>query len=248
MYCPTCGAELSETQKYCSECGTQIPLQKDTQAKNVQQHANQKNYPNFSVYLDKYIRKATTFTSVASLINGAQPTKFKWLIISMLCLLGYMSLGIGGIIVGLLISFIIIRLTLLILLIVRCCKEYTSLGQVINVETLDNLAIFLENNLDSTHFTAWQRGKPVTFGVLTADLLVIECKFNNKTYHRIVFDPEAKGTYKIEASRATAKERLKDGGDTNPSSLYKSDYIVRPILEAATKYYFRYVMHPMHKM
>ena len=242
MFCPRCGNEVSENQKFCSECGNPIPVRKHTPAQPAQRNSNKADHSSLSKYIDKYISKANTFTSASSLIHGAKPMRFTWMIIGILCLLGFFVLGPTGVIFGLLVSFVVIRLTLLILMITRSSKKYTTMGCQVNSDVLDDLAVFLENNLDSTYFTAWQRGKPVTLGILTADLLVIECLFNNKTYHRIVFDPDSSGTYKIETSRATAKERLKDGGDRNPRRLYQSDYVVRPILEAATKYYFRNVM------
>ena len=242
MFCPRCGNEILENQKFCSECGNPIPVRQHTPAQPVRQNSSNTNDSCISEYIDNYISKATTFTSASSLINGAQPLRFTWMIIAVLCILSLFVIGPAGVIVGLLVSFIVIRLTLLILMIARSSKKYSTMGCQINSDVLDDLAIFLENNLDPTFFTAWQRGNPVTLGILTADLLVIECLFNNKTYHRIVFDPYSSGTYKIETSRATVKERLKDGGDRNPRRLYRSDYVVRPILEAATKYYFQNVM------
>lgn len=237
MYCPECGQLLSENQKFCSECGTQIPLKKpETNHRKPEKSAAS----NFSAYIDKYISKETTFTSASSLINGARPLRFKWITTAASSLLGCITIGLGGIIIGFLVSIIAFRIILPILLIKRGSKKYQTFGKTIDI---DDLAFFLERNLDSTYFTAWQRGTPSAFGLKNTGLLIVECLFNNKTYHRIIFDQDELSFYKIETSGVTAKERLKDGGDRNPNTLYKSDWIVRPILEAATKYYFRYVAH-----
>lgn len=243
MFCPECGNQLSDNQKFCDECGTKIPMK--PKSKPVVQDSPPIALPSdqstaFYAYLDKYIRETTVFSSTLSLIEGAQPLRFKWIAISMVCVLAGLISGIGGLILAFLISIIISRLIIIALSIRRFRKTYTTWGRTADI---DELVVFLENHLHRFGFTAWKRGNPTgALGIRIGDEYAIECLFNNKTYHHICFDINKPGKYRIEAVRATVKERLKDGGDRNHNVLYKSDYIVRPILEAATKYYFRYVI------
>lgn len=238
MYCPECGTAINEGQKFCPECGT--PIQKRKQIQNAQVPFTQPDVDNrFISYLDKYIRNATTFTSAASLIEGARPLRFKWTIIGTVCALGLLFANVSGLILAFLLSLIAFRIILPLVSIKRNRKTYLTNGHTVD---LDQLSVFLEDNLSHLPFTAWQRGYAAgPFGSSIGDWLVVVCLFQNKTYHRILFDKKKTGVYRIETVTATGKERLKDGGDHNPSLLYKSDCITRPILEAATKYYFRYV-------
>lgn len=242
MFCPECGNKLSENQKFCDECGTKIPIKQRSNpvVQDISPAALPANQStSFHIYLDKYIRETTAFSSANSLVDGAQPLRLKWIVISVICTLLGVILGIGIMFLTFLVSILLSRLVVNVLLIVRLRKVYTTWGRTAD---FDELVVFLEDHLCRFNFTAWKRGNPIgALGMKIDDVYVIECLFNNKTYHRICFDLNKPGKYRIETTRATVKERLKDGGDRNPNVLYKSDYIVRPILEAATKYYFRYM-------
>ena len=247
MYCPECGHPLTENQKFCSECGTKI-LQaitstapqlssKNPTETNVLDEAIQ-GLPDFSAYVDRYVSEVSTFTSVASLIQGAKPLRIKWITFVVLTILGFFVSGPLSFILAFLVTILAFRIILPLVLVKRCSRKYDTQGHAVN---LDDLAFFLEKNLDANYFTAWERGTPSVLGMKKSGFLLVRCLFNQKTYHRVLFDQDDMSFYKIETSGVTCKERLKDGGDRNPNVMYKSDYVVRPILEAAMKYYFTYV-------
>ena len=258
MFCPECGNQLSENQKFCDECGTKIPI-KQPKNGNVQWEqrmhqeyepcsASTEGYGNKTIpqsgdvyaYMDKYIRETTAFSSAVSLIDGAQPLRNMWIILLILCFFIGSRAGLAGLAVTFLILFATSGMALSILLLIRHRKTYTTWGRSVNI---DDLTSFLEKYLYCMNFTAWKRGNPYRIpGLTVKDQYVIACQFNNKTYHHICFDMTKPGNYRIETVRTTAKEGLKDVvANHYYHLLYKNDYIVRPILEAATKYYFRYM-------
>lgn len=239
MICPECGTELAESQKFCSECGARMPIRRTEPKKNVviPNPAASQSSEDFVSYLNDHIRKYTTFTSVEAFIVGAKPLRFKWISILVITGLGLVIGSVPGLIFGFLVSILAFRVVVLLLLAKRTQRKYPNGRQSIDV---DDLAIFLEDNLTQFGFTSWQRGNPALFGIRNTDQLIIECLFREKTYHHIVFDIRNMRTYRIETVRATAKERLKDGGDRNPNSLYRGDCIARPILEASIQFYLRY--------
>lgn len=260
MFCPECGNQLAEGQKYCDECGTKIPVRKVAsvqQQQHYKEHHEQASQPPpaqdmyylhtvnantqddaFYGYLNKYIQQTTTFTSVVSLLNGARPLRLMWIIFGAMCLILALFSSIGVVLVACLAFIPISQIVLSLLVAARGRKSYTTWGRYADI---DDLACFLEEQLYSLNFTAWERGNPTVLGMTCHGLLVIKCIFNGKTYHQIVFDEAKPGSYRIESSKTTAKERLKHAGDINYSLLFKADYVTRPILEAATKYYFRYL-------
>lgn len=206
MFCPECGNQLSENQKFCDECGTKIPIKQKSKPV-VQDIPSIAPPPNqsaaFYAYLDKYIRETTAFSSTLSLIEGAQPLRFKWIAISLVCVFAGVISGIGGIIFAFMISVILSRLIVIALSIRRFRKTYTTWGRIAEI---DELVVFLENHLHRFGFTAWKRGNPIgALGMRIDDEYVIECLFNNKTYHHICFDTNKPGKYRIEAVRSTVK-------------------------------------------
>ena len=247
MYCPECGQRLMKNQKFCSECGTKIPYinpsavaQQSIQnsAEAVVSNTVKQGLPDFSTYVDRYVSEVSTFTSANSLIHGAKPLRIKWITFAALTVLGYFISGPLSFILAFLVTILAFRIILPLVLIKRCSRKYDTQGHTVD---LDDLALFLEKNLDVNYFSAWERGTPSVMGMKKSGFLLVRCLFNQKTYHRVLFDQDDMSFYKIETSGVTAKERLKDGGDRNPNLMYKSDYVVRPILEAAMKYYFTYV-------
>lgn len=239
MYCPECGTELAENQKFCSECGARIPIRHSEPKTDgvISKSVSSQNSDEFVAYVNDQIRKYTTFTSIESLIEGAKPLRFKWISILAISGLGLLIGSIPGLVIGCLGSFLVFRVILLLLLAKRTQRKYPNGRRSIDI---DDLAIFLEDNLSQFGFTSWQRGNPALFGIRDTDQLIIECLFRQKTYHHIVFDIRDMRNYRIETVRATAKERLKDGGDRNPNLLYKADCIARPILEASIQFYLRF--------
>lgn len=247
MYCPECGQLLEENQKFCSECGTKIPYASTNPTAQQSFHNPTETsvpndivqgLPDFSAYVDRYVSEVSTFTSATSLIQGAKPLRIKWLAFIALTILGFFVSGPYSFILAFLVTIIAFRIIWPIVLIKRGSKKYDVQGHTVD---LDDLARFLEKNLDANYFTAWERGTPSFLGMKKSGLLLVRCLFNKKTYHRVLFDQDDMSYYKIEVCGVSNKELFKDGGDRNPNLMYKSDYVVRPILEAAMKYYFTYV-------
>lgn len=140
MYCPECGTAINEGQKFCSECGA--PIQKREQMQTAQMPFTQPNVDKrFISYLDKYIRNTTTFTSAASLIEGARPLRFKWIIIGTVCALGLLFANVPGLILAFLLSLIAFRIILPLVSIKRNRKTYLTNGHTVD---LDQLSVFLE--------------------------------------------------------------------------------------------------------
>lgn len=249
MFCPECGTELMEQQRFCHNCGTALSpdiwkMEYDEEPEVESFFPSPaKNTPDvgsgdFRSYLNKYIRDTTTYSSAFSFLSGAAPLRFRWPITCLVCLLlsSFFNIGIG--ILGFIFSFIITRLICAVLVITRNRKQYPLYKKSLNI---DDLASFLDENLCDYQFTAWRSGHPSFLGSVYSDCEIIECLFRDKTFHRIILDQKHAGSYRIVADRLTGRERLKDAGSHNPTLMFISDFLARPILEAAIKYYLRHL-------
>lgn len=237
MYCPECGAKLNTPSKYCPNCGALIPGTGNYIHTEVERAQINNIFPNFKEYLDKYISHVTVFTSAEAYLSDAKPLRWRWPVILFASLLSGCLINIGMALVVFLISFIIIRIICSVGIVKINAKKYAMCGKTISI---DQLAQFLEKALSDLPFSGWKRGTPTVLLLGSTGQLAVECLFQNKTYHRIVFDPQKPDAYTIQVARATGKERLKDCS-SSPVLCYKNDFLTRPILEAAMKYYIRYV-------
>lgn len=243
MYCEKCGMQLSDDAAFCSRCGLNIAQTKAPPAEfqkaqlpptafqmQAPPQMNDVQQTPCMAYVDQKIRETTTFINAQAFIDGAKPLKWRWLPILLGGIVTIPVLGMGALIVWLVTDFaagaMLTKLNL---------KQY-QLPQGLQVD-LDDLTQFLSANLSSLPVTAWQRGNPSTFGLQAENLEVVECLFRGKTYHRIMFDRNHPGVYKIMVFTSTGKERLKNGGGNNPVVLYKAHYLLQPILAAAMEYY-----------
>ena len=185
-------------------------------------------------YVDKIIKEKTTFIDAKSFMEGAKPLKIMWLILLLAVAVGLIINTGVGILCGL-VAIVMPMFITTFLNVKQNAQKYSYDGSV--ELDLDELCKFLKDSLNDFPFTEWQRGNLSTFGVVSENIEIIEVCFKNKTYHRILFDKTRKGEYQIQVSHASTKERMKRMSHANVL-LYKSNYVVAPILNAAVEYYF----------
>ena len=217
MYCNSCKTEVNISGKFCPNCGSAVS---DASAVGRQDVLS---------FIDGKIKAQTTFLSTSDFLQGAKPLKFRWVITF-----------IGALVTcpwycwGAIPAFIISMFVCSGKLIKLNARQYPLPAQV-NIEKLGD---FLRQSLSTLPFSEWQVGVPTAFGI-RASADAVQCVFENKTVHRVVFE-EGKNVYKIVAQGATAKQHFLRGGALASSGLtYKNAYRTQPILAAAVEYYFQ---------
>lgn len=233
MFCKNCGTPINDDGAFCPTCGASTGIAKSAVPTDLPK-ANQNASTNGDIkaFIDCHVRAQSVFVTAEDFIKGAKPLRFRWYIASVA---GFMSAFIhpglalfvaptafllGGILVS----------AFKLLLLNR--KKY-PLNEEID---LDDLTLFLRNNLSFLPFSNWQRGVPSNFGIKDNSVNIIECTFEGKTIHRIQF-PVDKNFYKIICNKTSRKSLLLNGGKRSSALMYKNGYKVKPILEAAMQYY-----------
>ena len=185
-------------------------------------------------YVDKSIKESTVYIDAKSFIDGTKPLKRMWIVLFfVVAISAIVNIGVG--ILLLLLSVAIVPTVVAAIFIFRENMKKYNFDSSIKID-LDELCEYLKNNLEGLSFSEWRRGNPSTIAGTVENVEIIECCFKNKTYHRFVFDKTRGGEYKIVASHVATKEKLKrmsHGG----VFMYKSHYVVLPILKAAFEYY-----------
>lgn len=218
MNCIFCKSELSQDSKFCPNCGKAVPIADTSAIQDIQ------------AFIDGRIKAQTTFLSARDFLQGAKPLRFRWIITIIGAIISIPVFCLGAIPAFIISTFICggkhLKLN---------AKKYTLPCDV----DIQELGEFLRRNLTPLAFSEWQVGIPSAFGLRDDSTAVIQCVFENKTVHRIVFQ-EDKDTYKIIVQGATTKNHMIRGGTLASAGLmFKNEYRVQPILAAAVEYYFQ---------
>lgn len=153
-------------------------------------------------FIDSRIKTQTTFLSAQDFLKGAKPLRFRWIITMIGAIISIPVFCLGVIPAFIIATFICggkhLKLN---------SRKYTLPCEV----DIKELGDFLRQNLSGFAFAEWQVGVPSAFGLRDDSTAVIQCVFENKTVHRIVFQ-EDKDTYKIIVQGATTKNHMIRGG------------------------------------
>jgi hypothetical protein len=272
-FCFDCNTELAKPYEppVANNPIEQVEIQTkqiDDSQPEIQEYAKKviiKINPNdFRSYVDNYMRKQTGFNSTQDYLNRKNPMRKIWFILFVGSIIvgGINAIGafnnggnaLGSFLIfgvmGLGVSYVFTYLGCGIVNGIRNSKKQllsqTAEGKV----DLEGLIEFLRENLQNFSFGEWHTYKaPVLGGFIESNIDIIECVFNNKTIHRIVFvDDEP--FYKIctvgivdSAAAKTARAMAGMLGVNNRRKpnfykLYKNSYLTLPLLEAAMECYF----------
>ena len=257
MYCGNCGRKLLGNELFCPECGEKVIVQEEYKAEETEpmkevfeqetqqpeenQHCemnerNNKQQPSMKEYVDLYIRENTAFIDTKAYLEGYKPLKNRWPITLLIAAISALVNPLLPILV-LMLSFLVVIFLTEGCLIMFNQEKYSLNNKKVN---MDELTLALSEGLADLPLTEWRRGVPTKLGMKIEEQEVIECLFNNKSYHRIVFNTNDSNCYTIKCNDSTKKERFKNGGTKNSVLMYKSDKVLRPILQAAMEYYLKY--------
>lgn len=218
MYCKSCKTEVNPSSKYCPNCGKLLSETDDFLDQGV------------LGFIESKIKAQTTFLSTQDFLQGAKPLRFRWIITVIAAMISVPIYCLGVIPAFMLTLYICLGKNIKL-----NARKYPLPCEI----DIENLGDFLRRNLSSLSFTEWQVGVPSVFGLKDDSVMVIQCVFEHKTIHRIVFE-EGKDTYKIIVEGPTTKSFLIRGGTLASSGLmYKNGYRVQPILAAAVEYYLQ---------
>jgi flagellar basal body-associated protein FliL len=264
-YCFDCNTELIKP------CNLPVADNSVVQADNLQsqkQKLDEKimlkvRSDDFRSYVDNYVRKETGFDSAQDYLNRKKPMKPIWLIL----FIGTIILGsIGGIfainrevdamitslimgVMGLGALYFISYLLCGIINATRNTKKQFISQTIGNKIDVERVTAFLHENMQCFPFGGWHTYKaPILGGLVASNIDIVECVFNNKTIHRIVFVGD-ESFYKIcttgiidstaaKAIKTTAGILGVNNSSPNFYKLYKNSHMAVPFLKAAMEYYF----------